>query len=73
MSDEAAGCKKCGRAVYARHLNDAGLCSYCRPEAIERQKKAEEREQAAAEKAARELAEQRQAAAQAAAQEAPPA
>jgi predicted Zn-ribbon and HTH transcriptional regulator len=47
--DEPAGCKKCGRAVYARHLNADGLCSYCRPEAIERARKAEERAQTAEE------------------------
>lgn len=48
--DEPAGCKKCGRAVYARHLNDAGLCSFCRPDAIERARKAEERAQATEER-----------------------
>lgn len=73
MSDEPAGCKRCGRAVFAKHLNDDGLCSFCRPEALERAEKARQREEEAAAKAARELADQRTAAAEAVAQETPPA
>lgn len=49
MSEEPAGCKRCGRAVYAKHLNDEGLCSFCRPAALEKARKAEERQQAATE------------------------
>lgn len=49
MSDEAVACKRCNRAVYARHVNDDGLCSECRPAALEKARKAEERAQAEAE------------------------
>lgn len=46
MSDEAVGCKHCGRAVYARHVDEHGLCSECRPAALERAAKAEARAEA---------------------------
>lgn len=55
MSDEPAGCKKCGRAVYAKHLDDHGLCSVCRPTRAER---AADRAHVAEEKAATDVAAQ---------------
>lgn len=50
MSDDAVACTRCNRAVYARHVNDEGLCSFCRPAALEKAKRAEERAQAETER-----------------------
>lgn len=51
MSDEAVGCSVCHRALYARDADREGRCIDCRPATIERARRAEEREQAEAEKA----------------------